>query len=240
MYKNQYYIVFLVIISHLWCSNDNSIVLKNSKFKGDSVGLTLIVSKPIVFEDGILFTYASSEKKDVYLAGSFVGWQKKIKMIRGEYGVFYIFVRLKLKKGTYSYRFFSDGVWQNDPQQIFFLNDGNGTRISAFKLPINIVQYQSSPVKVSGSKFKFFLKNKNYKKVSWVGSRNSWDPYVDKMKLIDGYWVIVLRIEPDFIFYKFQVDGKSILDPENINISRLENGEDVSYVSIRKPGENLD
>jgi len=203
------------------------------------------VTRPRVYDNGMLFTFSAdyeigTQKKQtdtVYLSGSFVGWAKNIRLTKTQTGLYYCFLPLELSAGAYTYRYLVDGVWINDPLQTFSKDDGYGTRISAFVLDKNIRLLKESPKPLGDSMFLFFLKDAGYRTVNWVGSRNSWDPYIDKMTLEDGVWVIRLKITSEFIFYRYNVDGKTMLDPANLNVTRLPHGEEVNFVPIRKIGE---
>ena len=75
----------------LFAQTSDSLLLTQMKLKADSVitikkrytwkdgkRLTLI-SVPVVYENGILFTYSGKENDNAYLSGSFFGWTKKSK-----------------------------------------------------------------------------------------------------------------------------------------------------------------
>ena len=190
------------------------------------------VSVPVVYENGILFTFAGKDDDTIFVSGSFWGWAKKIKMLKNDLGIYYAFLRLAIKKGKYSYRYQVNGIWLNDPQQTFMLNDGYGTRISALQLKRNLNQYIQSPIKLAGDRYKFVLRDRGYKKVSWIGTLNNWDPYVSQMTLVDGYWQIELSIKPGKRFYRYWIDGKTFIDELNLNTTLRPGGEKVSYCPL--------
>ena len=57
--------------------------------------------------------YSPSAKK-VFLAGSFNNWNTKKTAAKKDSKGNWL-VKLSLKPGKYEYKFFVDGVWQNDP-----------------------------------------------------------------------------------------------------------------------------
>jgi hypothetical protein len=194
------------------------------------------VSRPVVYQDGILFTFIMKDAGAVYLSGSFNNWQKKIPLATNSYGIYYRFLRRKFKKGNYTYRYLADHVWLNDPRQPAYTNDGYGRKMSLFNLQRDILYHEVSPQPRGDNLYHFFLKDRGYTNVSWVGSKNNWDPYVDKMRKEGDYWVIDLLIYPEKIFYKFWVDGKTLFDPRNAERTMMAGGEYVNYVPLRKPG----
>lgn len=235
-------ILFILLISlpvySFQNSEESSVIIKSNKFDILHQNEIRSVSKPIVYTDGILFTFAMENVKSVFVSGTFVKWVEHIELKKNDFGIYFRFYKRNFTKGTFTYRYFVDGIWMNDPMQPLNVDDGYGTRISAFELKLPLSIYDKTPVLLKNGKFKFLLKNKDYKKVSWVGSKNSWDPYVDVMALNEeGFWEIELEISSDRIFYKFYVDGKTVLDPLNPNITRTGSGEDVNFVPLRKIGE---
>ncbi|HMB00535.1 MAG TPA: hypothetical protein VKS21_06075 [Spirochaetota bacterium] len=233
MYK-RIIAVQIFIIGLLWGgARTNSVIYKDEVFHIIHPNEIKEINKPKVYANGILFTYDGSKKDRVGLSGTFIHWQKKINFYTNEYGIFYRFVPLELKQGSYMYRYAVNDLWINDPSQDFYTNDGYGTMISAFYLKKDLINYNKTPKKMGNGYYKFFLKDNNFKSVSWVGTRNNWDPYVDKMKLEGGHWTIVKKIPPDMTYYKFTVDGRTVLDPCNPHITRLKFEEEVNYVKMQ-------
>lgn len=188
------------------------------------------ITKPIVYENGILFTCDAGPKDEVAISGSFVHWNKHLKMSRNAHGIWYAFLPLEIPSGTYPYRYLINGLWVDDPQQPMQVADAYGSVMSALKLPMSLVQMKVSPRSMGGNRFLFFLKDRGYKKVAWVGSRNRWDPYTDPMTLENGYWQITLSLLPGQGLYRFKADGVDMLDPQNPNKGELKFGEAVSVV----------
>ncbi len=188
------------------------------------------IGVPILYQDGILFTYGGKENDTVSLSGSFLNWTRKFKMKKKDYGIYEVFIPLELKAGEYTYRFFVNKVWINDPSQSHQVNDRYGTLMSAFYLEKDMVFIKKSPKRIKGRVYKFFLKDQRYQKVSWIGNDNLWDPYVDYMRLEGVYWVIEKHIDSNRTFYKYRVDGKLMLDPNNEYVTEIGFGENVNYI----------
>lgn len=188
------------------------------------------ITVPIVYENGILFTYLGKETDEVYISGEFWKWSKKRKLKQNLYGIHYIFVSLEIPKGIYPYRYVVNDIWINDPQQPHQVDDGYGTRISALLLEKNLVRYIESPKHLGEDRFTFFLKDEGFKVVSLIGSRNNWDPYAESMVLKDNYWTLTVKVNPKKTFYLYWVDGKSILDPKNLNVAMRRYEEKVNFI----------
>ena len=188
------------------------------------------VSVPIIYNNGILFTFNGNHKDDVFISGDFWSWNKEKRLQTNLHGIFFAFISLSLDKGFYNYRYRVNNIWINDPQQSFYRDDGYGTKISGFKLEKKIIQYITSPKKMEGNYYQFFLKDKAYKTVYWIGTANNWDSFVSPMKKKDGYWTLTLKMEKNRTFYQFVVDGVEMLDPENPHQALKQGGEMVSYL----------
>jgi 1,4-alpha-glucan branching enzyme len=73
--------------------------------------------------------------------------------------------------------------------------------------------------KQNTKKIQFFLEAVEAKKVSLVGEFNNWNPDADPMQLDkNGKWTKAKMLSPGSIEYKFWVDGKWMIDPENLRV----------------------
>jgi hypothetical protein len=139
------------------------------------------------------------EAKEVYVAGSFNGWDPKafqLKWINGKWSI-----DLYLREGLYSYKFIVDGVWIIDPANPLKVPNEYGSENSLISF---------------GEQTTFKLKNyKDAKKVVLTGDFNAWEEAALSMK--KGYegWEISVAVRPGNYDYKFIVDGKWIIDPDN-------------------------
>lgn len=77
----------------------------------------------------VTFTFKAPNANQVYLSGNFNGWSPTgDKMTKGADGVWS--VTIKLKPGTYQYKFVVDGVWTTDESAASFVDDGFGGKNS--------------------------------------------------------------------------------------------------------------
>lgn len=230
--KIAFFLLLFCFFVSAFVFGEESTTLGQGRLESDYSESLRAIAKPVVYENGILFTFEGKDTDDIYLSGSFYHWNKRVKMHKNRFGIYYAFIPIETPKGTYTYRYFVNGIWLNDPQQTLLVADGYGSEISAIELPKDLVEYKTSPKHLSGNQYKFFLKDKGYKSVSWVGSRNRWDPYVNPMKLENGFWTLVLEMDPKQVFYLYRIDNENRLDPANPNRCDMGFREEVSYVPV--------
>lgn len=173
------------------------------------------ITKPRVYKNGILFTYAGNKGDSVAFGSDFTGWDDPRSMYVNDLGIYYLFLPVEVKAGTYKYRFKVNGLWLNDPLQSLRVQDPFGSPITALVLEEHIEKMLDSPKVLPDGRLLFFLKDDGYESVAFVGTVNKWDPYSLYMELENGYWRITLSAEAGKQLYRFRVDGKEILDPEN-------------------------
>lgn len=71
------------------------------------------------------------------------------------------------------------------------------------------------------------------KRVSVVGDFNKWNPASDPMKKgSDGVWTVNVQMRHGHHRYAFEVDGKFVLDPTAMGITRDDKGERVSLIAV--------
>lgn len=99
-----------------------------------AVLMVVMVATPVMAEtkvDGnqVTFTFKAPNANQVYLSGNFNGWSPTgDKMTKNADGVWS--VTIKLKPGTYQYKFVVDGVWTADESAVSFVDDGFGGKNS--------------------------------------------------------------------------------------------------------------
>jgi hypothetical protein len=149
-----------------------------------------------------IFTLTGFEKaKKVYVSGSFNNWQEtQLRMTKTTTGWE---IPLYIAEGTHTYRFVADGKWFADPD-------------NADKFPNEFNEY-NSVIRI-GKPTVFFLPGyADAKKVTLVGSFNQWKNYELLMQKTDSGWVIPYTLAKGNYEYRFEVDGKIVADPKNIN-----------------------
>ncbi|WP_299229072.1 hypothetical protein [uncultured Psychroserpens sp.] len=136
----------------------------------------------------------------VIVAGTFNKWNEHLfKMYKIENGWE---LKLQVKPGEYEYRFIVDGRWMEDPTN----PDKVLNEFGEYNSFISVGKYVT-----------FLLKGfQDANTIVLTGSFNDWNEHELKMsKTNNGYWKLGLSLSPGKHHYKFIVDGKWILDPEN-------------------------
>lgn len=138
--------------------------------------------------------------RKVVVAGSFNKWNEDLfQMYRIKNGWE---LKVQMKPGHYEYRYIVDGKWMEDPTN----PDKIRNEFNEFNSRINV-----------GKQVTFLLKGfQNANEVKLSGSFNDWNENKLLMsKTKNGYWKYELILPAGKHHYKFIVDGKWILDPEN-------------------------
>ncbi len=152
-------------------------------------------------EDGNAYFKLNGYKdaKRVILAGSFNKWdESRFKMNKVNDGWE---LTLKIRPGMYQYRFIVDGHWIEDPN-------------NPFKVQNEFHEYNSV---IDIKKFTTF-KLRGYthaKNVILAGSFNDWNEHEFVMHKKEYGWKYVIPLSGGKHHYKFIVDGKWIVDPNN-------------------------
>ena len=136
----------------------------------------------------------------VIVAGSFNRWDEQdLEMYKIEHGWE---IKLNIKPGEYEYRFIVDGNWMEDPSNPSKVTNEFGQYNSL----INVGKYVT-----------FLLKGyENANRIVLAGSFNDWNENEYEMqKLSNGHWSYRLPLPAGKHAYKFIIDGKWILDPDN-------------------------
>ncbi len=139
------------------------------------------------------------EAKKVILAGTFNSWDEHfLEMIRVEDGWE---LRANLPPGYYEYKFIVDGHWMRDPANPNKVLNEHHTFNSILEVTTTVT---------------FRLKGfPGAEKVVLAGSFNNWKENKLPMRREDNDWIIHLDLKAGKHWYKFIVDGKWMVDPDN-------------------------
>lgn len=149
--------------------------------------------------DTLYFRLAGNlSAKKVVVAGNFNGWNtEELGMKKTATGWELPYV---LGAGNYEYKFIVDGKWMTDPANPY--TTGSGGYLNSFMA-----------VKPNHT---FVLKgHSDSKTVIVTGSFNGWDTGGYRMKYLNFQWSFPLYLKPGKCTYKFIIDRKWILDPDN-------------------------
>ncbi|MBK8682476.1 MAG: glycogen-binding domain-containing protein [Bacteroidetes bacterium] len=191
MYLHEGSYTYKFIVDGEWFVDpDNAEVVEDGDGNFNSL---LSFGKPHKFE-----LTGFTNAKQVVLAGSFNDWNSsELEMNKTEFGWQINYV---LGPGIYSYRFVVDGNWMPDPANTFTENNTG---------------YLNSVVIIEPN-YVFKLKGYTDLQQAFItGNFNGWsEPGFPMQKVTDG-WEFPIHLSPGKYIYKFVVDGKWILDPEN-------------------------
>ena len=166
----------------------------------------------------VTFSYRPSKKaQSVYLAGSFNRWNPAAHKMDGPDPQGRFSTRLKLKKGTYEYKFVLDGQnWETDPGNIWQSGfNGNSE--------VHVGILSGPPAKPLGDdQFEVpfsYRPGRKAQAVYLAGSFNNWNPAAHKMDGPDheGRFSTRLKLKKGTYEYKFVLDGQNWeTDPNNV------------------------
>jgi 1,4-alpha-glucan branching enzyme len=191
LYLNQGTYTYKFIVDNEWITDPENKVTRN-----DGSGNNNSV---IGIGDTYLFKLKGfSDAKQVILAGTFNNWNSGellMSKTAGGWELPYI-----LAPGNYEYKFIVDGKWMKDPDNPYSMGTSNmENSVLAFK-----------------PNYTFTLsKFPDAKQVIVSGNFNNWNPEGYTMQKKDGVWSIPVYLKTGKCTYKFIVDGKWILDPDN-------------------------
>jgi hypothetical protein len=167
--------------------------------------------------DTLMFTlkgYPGVSK--VALAGNFNNWNPDelfMVKIKGGWQLPYV-----LAPGNYEYKFIVDGEWISDPGNPY----KNGNDVNSF-------------LAVKPNHMFKLEQNSDAHKVVLTGSFNGWRTSGYRMAERDGIWYFPLYLKPGKYTYKYIVDNRWILDPDNDLWEENEYGTGNSVIWIESP-----
>lgn len=179
------------MVDNKWVSNPSTDAISN--LKGVNSNSVIAIGDTAVFR---LQGYQEAQK--VVLAGSFNNWNEndyKMKRTTTGWEIPYL-----LGAGNYEYKHIVDGKWITDPAN----PNTNGRGV--FKNSVLIFK----------PNYTFILPGyANASNVIITGSFNNWEQDSYKMTNENGVWKFSIYLKPGKHLYKFIVDRKWILDPNN-------------------------
>lgn len=147
------------------------------------------------------------DSHQVYLAGSFNGWNPdtyRMLKVAGGWAIY-----LYLREGTHAYKYIVDGKWMTDPDAPVNRSDGRGNTNSFISIGdtlwFRLTGYQKA--------LKVFV----------AGSFNGWNPGELQMNKTGQGWELPYVLGPGNYEYKFIVDGSWMPDPANSLTTGSEN-----------------
>ena len=171
-----------------------------------------------IIHEGILFTYANRNARNVQIAGNFSNW-RPIVMTRSNHGVWYYFQKSDSAETIYSYKYLVDGTWTMDPQNSSRYYDNVISFVSFVSAAEKRFSRQVSYRILDKNTVEFRVYNPTARLISLVGDFNNWNPEHDLMvKGTDGIWRLTKKLQSGRSYnYNFFVDGEWEVDLYNEN-----------------------
>ena len=187
-----------------------------------------------------IFETGEGETADIYVAGSFNGWDQSADRMTDDDGDGYYVKVMDLAPGRYQYKFVKDGQWLTDESAAEFEDDGFGGKNSVLNVPaaaatkgLVVGMYSDLPEGIEGEaagagEGTSMAPDKGLKKVTFsfqpvisgvsnvflAGSFNDWNDSATRMTDDDGDGVYeaTLMLPVGRHQYKFVADGSWITD----------------------------
>lgn len=157
------------------------------------------------------------DAKEVVLAGSFNKWDEKVFTMNKKNDHWEL--TLQLKPGIHEYKFIVDGTWIHDPNNNLSRGNEHGSLNSIKEIKKNIV------FKLRGFE--------NATRVILAGTFNDWSEDKFIMSKSNDGWIYHIDLPGGKHSYKFIVDQKWMLDPDNPVKEYDENGHINSVIIIK-------
>ncbi len=199
----------------------------------------------------VTFVHNAPGAQEVYLAGSFNGWNAfDFKMSDTGGGVFSVVV--DLSPGEYQYKFVVDGAWTQDALNAASAPDGYGGENSVVAVPDGATELVAgggekpagtpAPAAAAapagdGTAFAYDAGGK-VGSCCLAGEFNDWNPTADAMTDPDGdgVYTVSLDLAPGSYQYKFVVDGNWFADPAATESAEDGFGGENSVVTVGAGG----
>ncbi len=194
----------------------------------------LILSQFSIEGGEVIFFLEDKGYKEVMIAGSFTGWEKKPCMKEGNLWK----ARFKLLPGVHVYKYILDGEWKEDPKNPLKIPDGYGGYNSAFVLTEKgeIITEPFLAYRDGRVWFRFY--DPHASTVYLAGNFNNWDPTSIPMIKKDGLFEVSLELGPGTYYYKFVINGERwVEDPLNPGQVPDGFGGKNSVFTLRENGE---
>ena len=189
----------------------------------------MILAAGIASAADVTFVHKAPKAQEVYLAGSFNGWNA-FDLALSDVGGGVWTVVLKLDPGEYTYKFVVDGAWTQDAGNPASSDDGYGGKNSVVTVPKGVRELVAGggekpagakPAKLAAPAAAGGAVTFSYDAGGSVGSCcvagefNDWNPNADALSDGDGDGVYTLAkdLAPGRYMYKFVVDGNWYADP---------------------------
>ena len=190
-------------------------------------------SKPYILNKNIILTYAAPAGTQVVsLALENEQYRVFHTYERNRYGIFVLTLPVPENLNEIRYRLIVDGLWTTDPNTES-QRDSRGVQVSFLKIPGSSLMPSPGIKQLPDGETRFVYFGEKDSRISLVGDFNRWDPYLTPMTespVYPGVYSVSLKLPENARFYRFVVNGREILDPENHYSSYNGWGETASVI----------
>jgi hypothetical protein len=210
--------------------------------------------KPVVFEDGVIFTASSSHQR-VGVAFAHEGfakihWFQKLVLpetnpaaqdpkkkneplfLYRDSGILFHAYTVPEEIKELEYRMVINGVWTIDPQNPVYRFDTSGLGRSVISMPV--AQKKKSLTDGPPGTLSFSYDASAGESITVAGNFNSWDPFMYELQeRSPGHYSLILQLPPGTYQYAFFHRGERVLDPNNANTVYTKEGKAASVVVIK-------
>ncbi|OGH60155.1 MAG: hypothetical protein A3G34_09150 [Candidatus Lindowbacteria bacterium RIFCSPLOWO2_12_FULL_62_27] len=147
----------------------------------------------------VMFAYQDMWAEQVYLAGSFNNWVPDAwPMMKRPDGLWVS--TLKLRPGTYTYKYYVDGVGKLDPE--------NPDRLDAGFGPDSMIKVEILRLRDIKVPWTFRIEAPKARRVTLAGDFNNWDPNgIELRRKGGGWWETMVDLPVGRYEYKYVEDG---------------------------------
>jgi len=189
---------------------------------------------PRVMGSNILLSYAAPLiTQSVALAMEHEDYRILHRYRKNKHGIFVLSLPLPESEPKIRYRLIVDGLWTTDPN--------TGTERDSRRLLVSyfVLEYGSGAPPAPGVKLlsdgrtRFTHRAPSESTVSLVGDFNRWDPFITPMPespVYPGIYSVILALPDGARHYRYVLNGKEIIDPQNPRTARNGWGEMASII----------
>lgn len=185
--------------------------------------------------DFVLFSYSANHPvMRVGIAFAHDNFNKIHTFFRNENGVFLYPYTPPEDADRLIYRIVVDGMWMADPENPRTMTTPEDVTLSYFELPRKREEPQRMEIPKAG-KVTFTYRSTDARRISLAGSFNRWDPYMYRLKRVEGsknLYSITLPLPEGTHYYYFIVDGARKTDPNNPDRMVDSMGNTVSVIEV--------
>lgn len=151
---------------------------------------------------------------------------------KNKHGIFVLSLPLPESEQKIRYRLIIDGLWTTDPNT-GAERDSRRFLVSYFVLENSSGAPEPGVKLLADGRTRFTHRGASGSTVSLVGDFNRWDPFLTPMPespVYPGVYSVSLTLPDGARYYRYVLNGKEIIDPQNPKTARNGLGEMVSII----------